>query len=574
MGEINKEILVPAYAKLLDYYIYFNRVDLAQDSRSFLRRLKKFIREKHGTFDLPGSDEPANPEHVQTQLDVGNNALRSNQPKINTRSRFGRFSDVRYEHWEKEPTEVLLWLLEQWENRFWWTQARAQLAILGIVLVVIEGLLLAYWSALGVFHFFRLSAFDNPFAVPIENSFLIVVGAVLFTVISAVSWKLKNFLTGFLGDVMQWTTFNESQLYSANRKKIIETIENIVLFADGSRRPVVGDTPQPQEKTFDKIILVAHSLGSAITLDSLITIFNKVKSEIGDFKGRDFAKITHFITLGSPIDKIHYFFESHPSNFSHHNYFMEQNRGNLKKWRDANVFKKMNWINFYDCSDVISGPVYSHNTISQQPENKDDPKEFQLVQHVWNVPINYFTWGSINNAHSSYFHNVQVISTIWDAITENLDNRTASASNLVDLDPRSLDMNERMVRWLYPKIAVRPEFPRKLTFQVYTFSILAVFAIVFMLMKVPNAGGYLLVVVLLQAVMLAFSVLNLTSTDDQQLINPNTLIGINDATTKYPHFDSARHKQMGFWWLMRNHRIWLRKVGFFAVMMALLQGRF
>lgn len=444
-NSIYEKIGLEKYVNLLEYYIYYNRVDLIQKSNDFLslfrwnlflKRFKKFL---YDDLDVENANKISSDgiKEVPRFKDVKTHTSLSEEKGFHQ-----SLSDDNFKRKE------LFDLLKNWIRTFYAMQFRVQFLII-LTQLSILGFIAAFFFTgfqLYLYHNFFMQSSNFWGGIGIKLLGLII----FFLLFFYLTPKILNFLSYFLGDVMQWATYNESQVYSRNRKRILNTIKSIFSTAVNSNlKQTDGEKP-----LYDSVILVGHSLGSAILLDSLISTFNDIQSKIslGEAEKEDFRKVTHLITLGSPIDKIYYYFESHASPFAHHNYFMEQNRGDLKLWRDKNIYKNMNWINFYDCSDIIAGPVFAHNTIAN-PKSTRLPGE--LVNHVWNVPINYYTFGSLSKAHGSYFYNVQVISTIWKAIEES--------------SRKTQDLNDRMSLDYYPQIAEKEKFPAKISYQFYSF---------------------------------------------------------------------------------------------------------
>lgn len=228
------------------------------------------------------------------------------------------------------------------------------------------------------------------------------VATVILLVESLFFYNISKFLSDYLGDVMQWTTYNESQIHSDKRKNILSTVKKVILTAMTSG--------------CERVIIVGHSLGSTIALDALISLNYDLESGIikeGSEEGEKIkeSNLTSFISLGSPIDKIYYLYDAHPSKYPHHNFFLEQSRGNIEKWHNGEgICKNLAWINFYDYFDLISGPIYTYNNISPMNNNQE------LKNIILNVPFFYSYLGSPTASHSEYFENIQIIETIWQAI--------------------------------------------------------------------------------------------------------------------------------------------------------------
>ncbi|MEL6822889.1 MAG: hypothetical protein AAFP70_14105, partial [Calditrichota bacterium] len=109
---------------------------------------------------------------------------------------------------------------------------------------------------------------------------------------------LAYFVKNYLGDVQLWTTYEQTNAKHQKRREILnrgtEMLKHLLQHPDCER-----------------IVIVAHSLGTAIAMDSLLQVgrYNRVRNPEAPIKAPlPLERIQHFITLGSPIDKIHYFF--------------------------------------------------------------------------------------------------------------------------------------------------------------------------------------------------------------------------------------------------------------------------
>jgi hypothetical protein len=108
--------------------------------------------------------------------------------------------------------------------------------------------------------------------------------------------------------------------------------------------------------------------------------------------------------MGSPIDKVHYFFESYAGRYHRYNRVVEELRGDIGTWpfaRDAKA--RVHWINFWDRADIISGALYT-------PTNR----AYATIR-VDNVHTNNLGWPNPAGAHLGYFENAQVIEAIFRA---------------------------------------------------------------------------------------------------------------------------------------------------------------
>jgi len=125
---------------------------------------------------------------------------------------------------------------------------------------------------------------------------------------------LNSFLVNFVGDIPVYLSRNEYSPSYPVRRKIIDTGSDLLLELLGVDKneaspitiKVARELPDDQKEPgserprYDQVIVVGHSLGSVIGLDILRQTYLRI---YGDNR---WDKLTHFITLGSPLRKISY----------------------------------------------------------------------------------------------------------------------------------------------------------------------------------------------------------------------------------------------------------------------------
>lgn len=206
---------------------------------------------------------------------------------------------------------------------------------------------------------------------------------------------LGRFLTDYLGGVEAWATYEETDEKNARRAKVIE-------IGTATLVQVLGDD------RCRRVVIVAHSLGTSIAHDTLLAMarFNRARHAQDPIEGPiPLTKIEHFITLGSPIDKIEYFFESYRSPFHRYRRVVESLRGDIGSEpfsRNRKPF--VHWINFWDDGDLISGPLHS-------PAGHEG-----FVQRVDNVHVASLGFPNPGASHSAYFFNRAVIERLFEVI--------------------------------------------------------------------------------------------------------------------------------------------------------------
>ena len=206
---------------------------------------------------------------------------------------------------------------------------------------------------------------------------------------------LGRFLTNYMGDVEAWATYTETDEKNERRKRVLERGREIV-------EQVLGDP------LCDRVSVVSHSLGASIAHDTLLDVAkrNKANKPAAPEKGPvALWKIEHFVTMGSPIDKIEYFFESYRSTSHRFKRVVEELRGDIGTYPFCkNRHPHIHWVNFWDEGDPISGAL-------QSPASA-----VRTAQRVDNVHAPAFRFPAPGASHSGYFDNGRVISGLFQMI--------------------------------------------------------------------------------------------------------------------------------------------------------------
>lgn len=212
---------------------------------------------------------------------------------------------------------------------------------------------------------------------------------------------LRHFLTSYMGDVESWATYEETDTKHERRKKVLARGVDLIshVLKDPNCR---------------RVVVVSHSLGTAVAYDTLLAAarLNRAHDSDDYIKGPiPLLKIKHFVTFGSPIDKIHYLFESYKSHSHRYMRVVEDLRGdigtppflrNRKPW--------IHWINYWDEADIISGALHS-------PANR-----MRFNHRVDNVHVSNLHFPDPAKSHLAYFDNRRIIGDLFDFIYKDKNN--------------------------------------------------------------------------------------------------------------------------------------------------------
>lgn len=169
---------------------------------------------------------------------------------------------------------------------------------------------------------------------------------------------LTRVFVDYLGDVALYTMAAENSTFFQTRVAIQKELSKQL-------RSLLRD------KQYESVAIAGHSLGSVIGYDAISQLRAEVaRDDTGDpspITREEFAKLTTFITFGSPLNKVLYFFrisikdyESVRSHIVRELLGFRQQESLLMRdpslrGRTATLEDKLRWVNFYSPMDPISG---------------------------------------------------------------------------------------------------------------------------------------------------------------------------------------------------------------------------
>lgn len=224
----------------------------------------------------------------------------------------------------------------------------------------------------------------------------------LVLVIVLVGYVINKVLRYLGGDVQFWATYQETNEKYGKRKEILQlgrdTLSHVLSHDDCHR-----------------VIVMGHSLGTPISMDSLLSIGRSMRVEGADAPPTE--NIEAYITLASPIDKIHYLFESRRGTSRHFESIVDSVRGDIGTSpspfvKDSGKYN-FKWYNFWDKNDYISGPLFT--PFPKNPRQVEDNTDFYLPQ-IYNLPSHNYDFPAPGRAHLGYFRHHNVIEFLYKII--------------------------------------------------------------------------------------------------------------------------------------------------------------
>ncbi len=197
-----------------------------------------------------------------------------------------------------------------------------------------------------------------------------------------ISAVVRNLLVQFVGDVTAYISSNKIDRFESIRKKIKDAAK------ESAGAVYLAKAKGSDDFEYERIAIVGHSLGSVIAYDTL----NRLIAD--DALASDATGIVRrtglFLTFGSPLDKIAFFFSVMGKNTQH---IREQLAAVVQPMIQDYRNRTFRWINVYSRNDIICGSLdfYDLPGTPAPPgvENvRDEDALIPLVAHVeyWKNP--------------------------------------------------------------------------------------------------------------------------------------------------------------------------------------------
>lgn len=292
-------------------------------------------------------------------------------------------------------------LADAWFRAYHQAELRAEGTLISLLLLFLTALLLLIAAAIGLITLIP-GALASPSALP--GSLLALV-TIALTLLGG-----RAFLEDYMGDVMIWATYEETNQRFAQREAIME-------IGRRTLRRVVED-PACQ-----RVVVVAHSLGSSVAYEALLDLgrYNRAAHDLDAPPDRAAAlceplrldKLSHLITYGSPIDKILYFFQNERGAQYHYQRLIELIRQDITGLPFAGpAGPNLRWVNFWDERDLISGALQT--PLPLRPA-ADDQLPGLDRQGIVNVQVQN-PGALLGDRHGRYLETDSVVQAIYAAI--------------------------------------------------------------------------------------------------------------------------------------------------------------
>lgn len=221
---------------------------------------------------------------------------------------------------------------------------------------------------------------------------------VLCILILAGGIGMSRVLVSYIGDIVLYVTADERSEFFRTRQEILSgAVDELRALLRGEG---VG---------YKAVYVVGHSLGSVIAYDALNRLLRDARARGGE--GRDrLEKLEGLVTLGSPLDKVYYFFREEVGDdqsvraqllsslhaFRKRSSGRDYGRYHFARYEGRGHFPNLRWLNVWSPMDVVSGRLDFYEL--------RDGRDRQLRRDYWN-PI---------AAHNRYWEDEEVYRAFRD----------------------------------------------------------------------------------------------------------------------------------------------------------------
>ncbi len=208
-----------------------------------------------------------------------------------------------------------------------------------------------------------------------------------------ISAVVRNLLVQFVGDVTAYISSNKIDRFEDIRKKIKDAAK------ESAGAVYLAKANDSDDFEYEKVAVVGHSLGSVIAYDTLNRLIADDALAAG---ATGIARRTGlFLTFGSPLDKIAFFFSVMGKNTQH---IREQLAAVVQPMIQDYRNRTFRWVNVYSRNDIICGPLdfYDLPGTSAPPGVENVRDEDALIPLV---------------AHVEYWKNLTLWKQLWAEVT-------------------------------------------------------------------------------------------------------------------------------------------------------------
>ncbi|KEO85139.1 hypothetical protein [Tumebacillus flagellatus] len=166
--------------------------------------------------------------------------------------------------------------------------------------------------------------------------------------------KPEQMIVDYVGDVAIYTSSDRKSKFYETRRTVLE----------GAAEKLTALLRQD----YDKVVIVGHALGSVIAYDAMNLL--NLRANHDEQLAQDVRKLFELVTIGSPLDKVKFFFREHVPKGEYVKRLILNSLNGFRR-RDVqtaedehtpelsstlqNHLQHLHWTNYYDLKDPIGG---------------------------------------------------------------------------------------------------------------------------------------------------------------------------------------------------------------------------
>lgn len=164
-------------------------------------------------------------------------------------------------------------------------------------------------------------------------------GLTIWLLMLVVSWKVRNLIVQYLGDVAAYIDSHSLDRFSNMRRDIKTAVFDLAKAV--------------YTQHYERIVMIGHSLGSVVIYDTLNALINH--DELNKNKLNVSRRTKLLLTFGSPLDKTAFIFASQSNATSETREALAATVQPLIQKYDT--YRDIKWINIYSPRDIVSGEL-------------------------------------------------------------------------------------------------------------------------------------------------------------------------------------------------------------------------
>lgn len=204
----------------------------------------------------------------------------------------------------------------------------------------------------------------------------------VWLLLAIISRKVRNILVQFVGDVAAYVTPHKLDRFNEIRERIKTCV--------GSVADAIYRAKSNGRFTYEKVIVLGHSLGSVIAYDTLNRMLRQDDLVAGNLGVKE--RTASLITFGSPLDKTAFLFAGQPADAGEVRAALA---ATIQPLVGDDSTKDVPWVNVWSELDIISGELNYYGNRVNNICDYDTVVPLEAHVHYWKTKA---VWNSVLEA--------------------------------------------------------------------------------------------------------------------------------------------------------------------------------